>query len=205
MPWRSLQSRSNCATRADVPGLGEWVAPSKETTWRSETPALAVVAKTGIPDPAVASDSRRPVPGGLRKIRCDAAAIQPAFRARRAKNRRSDHVGGRYRAGQDDDHRCAEATGGTRPGRESGERSRPSGTTVPLDGRGSGTSRRNRNLGAIGAPRHAGRFDRTGTGYVHRHDAARRDKQGQSRQYCCPIRLSTKAPLLIFWVKLHKL
>src|SRR5882757_7556988 len=93
----SLQSGSNCATRADVPRLGEWVAPSKKTSWRSETPAVAVVAKTGISDPAVAPDSRRIIPGGLRQIRCDAAAIQPAFRTRRAENRRSDHIGGGYR------------------------------------------------------------------------------------------------------------
>src|SRR5258707_8801141 len=112
-----------------MPRLGEWVAPSKKTSWRSEAPAVAVATKTRIPDPAVAPDSRRIIPGGLRQIRCDAAAIQPAFRTRRTENRRSNHVGGRYRAGPDDDDRRAEAAGCPRFGRESGERSRPSGTT----------------------------------------------------------------------------
>ena len=44
-------------------------------------PCLAAVTTAGISDPAAASDPRRAIPGSVRRIRDDAAAIQPAFRA----------------------------------------------------------------------------------------------------------------------------
>src|SRR5438105_2028861 len=92
-------------------GWGECVAESKRASWRDQTSPVATVRTTGLSDPPAASDSRRAVPGSVRKIRGDAAAIQPAFGACGTENRRSDHVGGRYRAGQDDDDRSAQAAG----------------------------------------------------------------------------------------------
>src|SRR5438105_8890495 len=92
-------------------GWGECVAESKRASWRDQTSPVATVRTTGLSDPPAASDSRRAVPGSVRKIRGDAAAIQPAFGACGTENRRSDHVGGRYRAGQDDDDRRAQAAG----------------------------------------------------------------------------------------------
>src|SRR6476659_3194296 len=111
-PW---EGRSNRAIRADVPRLGEWVAEGKKASWRDQTSPMAAVRTTGLFDPAAASNSRRAFPGSLRRIRGDAAAIQPALGACGTKNRRSDHGGGRYCAGQDDDDRSAQAAGRAQP------------------------------------------------------------------------------------------
>src|SRR5690242_20983395 len=92
-------------------GRGECVAEGKKASWRDQTSPVAAVRTAGLSDPAAASDSRRAVSGSVRRIRGDAAAIQPAFGARSTENRRSDYVGGRYRAGQDDDDRSAQAAG----------------------------------------------------------------------------------------------
>src|ERR1700704_4155428 len=60
-PIESNQSRRRS-------GLGECVAESKKPSWRGQASPVAVVTTTGISDPAVASDSRRTIPGGLRRI-----------------------------------------------------------------------------------------------------------------------------------------
>src|SRR6266702_346061 len=99
-----MARRSNRVTRTDVSRLGECIAERKKAWWRGQAPRVAAVTTAGISDPAVAPDSRCAVPGSLRRVRGDATAIQPAFRACRAENRRSDHVGRRYRARPDDDN-----------------------------------------------------------------------------------------------------